>query len=1058
MKEEESALRTTVGWLTKRSTHGKWQRRWFVLRGRWVSYYRSTSSTTVSGRVVLDATSTVEISELRPNTWKLVTSKRTIHVQTSDAGDLVRWMSAIGAAITLEREFVEGSLLFSDSDSETTKNADVPTSTHLTNNYSDIVKAKVRESMRLLPSTPEANPSEETRGRRYASPRQDVAAMSGAVTSDRRPLWQPMVGLFNQLMDHLGSPQKSSVGAEMSIDESNSSLSSQKREQERKKRVSWGIGRALCDRDAVPPIVRHCCEYLLANNRVDTEGIFRVPGQSTTVSILRDRLSSRVRVGDAKGFESLVQSHNESTTVANDGSSTNRHVDVHNVATLLKASLSGLPKAVIPEKCYAHLLRAQRESATASSRLSTFRAILSDSSMVPYAHFCCLTYLLAFFQDVSKRSEYNRMKASNLAVCFAPTLLRPPQPAPGANPATVMGEICTGIEVIKTLIEHARDPILIGSPSKTPKASLANILLTRPKGLRGRRRPSLAYGPSATGGHIRVRSMTLGVRQRRSRRDALLDVASDEEETRRRRESSSDRSFFVTHASIRSTSDSPTKSSFVERRRLILNANTRTLSVVPLSGRVSVTNILDVHRHDGFEEEDSKGGGNDSVRVDASWQTLTLSLSMETTTKENEGHAEKTSTSGRLLHFSVPPADAGRWATSLGALAKHGVFASANKRMRDKERASDRRPATPLQAIDVNVNDNERTMKDYQASPRCPVESDTFESDTMIMHGFMKLLVDVSASHVSRPDNDSTGQTEWRKVHVTLTDDALEWVFCPRRNGNDDINHEKAVQSDDASSGIVLYLENVRIGPSFVGSGSCFTLSSALPTYADTKSPLPLVVRMTKHAGALWNTLLRSCSSASSLDNHALPRHRTGDATNAAAAAARRRRRRRRRSSVVNHAMAARLERGDGTYSLRRGSIRRFPSDRRSLHMSVKYNVEWECDGNDNRCAVCSVKFTLFRRRHHCRLCGNLVCDSCSQSRLPTMHSGTLERACDECVKAKTDRALAKEEAPVCQADASSKKDTTSLVDMVRNYEARARANRRALAAMKVHFSSVPVV
>eukprot|EP00941_MAST-03F_sp_MAST-3F-sp1_P000244 g244.t1 len=31
-------------------------------------------------------------------------------------------------------------------------------------------------------------------------------------------------------------------------------------------------------------------------------------------------------------------------------------------------------------------------------------------------------------------------------------------------------------------------------------------------------------------------------------------------------------------------------------------------------------------------------------------------------------------------------------------------------------------------------------------------------------------------------------------------------------------------------------------------------------------------------------------------------------------------------------------------------------------------------------CAICNTKFSVFNRRHHCRLCGNSVCDPCSKS------------------------------------------------------------------------------
>lgn len=38
----------------------------------------------------------------------------------------------------------------------------------------------------------------------------------------------------------------------------------------------------------------------------------------------------------------------------------------------------------------------------------------------------------------------------------------------------------------------------------------------------------------------------------------------------------------------------------------------------------------------------------------------------------------------------------------------------------------------------------------------------------------------------------------------------------------------------------------------------------------------------------------------------------------------------------------------------------------------------WESDLNAKSCRVCTRKFGLFSRRHHCRKCGLVVCDKCS--------------------------------------------------------------------------------
>ncbi len=42
---------------------------------------------------------------------------------------------------------------------------------------------------------------------------------------------------------------------------------------------------------------------------------------------------------------------------------------------------------------------------------------------------------------------------------------------------------------------------------------------------------------------------------------------------------------------------------------------------------------------------------------------------------------------------------------------------------------------------------------------------------------------------------------------------------------------------------------------------------------------------------------------------------------------------------------------------------------------------KWIADVDFKACMVCDEDFWLFKRRHHCRACGFLVCDTCSQGR-----------------------------------------------------------------------------
>jgi acyl carrier protein len=58
---------------------------------------------------------------------------------------------------------------------------------------------------------------------------------------------------------------------------------------------------------------------------------------------------------------------------------------------------------------------------------------------------------------------------------------------------------------------------------------------------------------------------------------------------------------------------------------------------------------------------------------------------------------------------------------------------------------------------------------------------------------------------------------------------------------------------------------------------------------------------------------------------------------------------------------------------------------------------DWVPDGATKTCMLCSTGFTILRRRHHCRVCGRVVCGNCSTKRVRVKHSTELERACEQC-------------------------------------------------------------
>ncbi|XP_019849392.1 PREDICTED: lateral signaling target protein 2 homolog [Amphimedon queenslandica] len=53
------------------------------------------------------------------------------------------------------------------------------------------------------------------------------------------------------------------------------------------------------------------------------------------------------------------------------------------------------------------------------------------------------------------------------------------------------------------------------------------------------------------------------------------------------------------------------------------------------------------------------------------------------------------------------------------------------------------------------------------------------------------------------------------------------------------------------------------------------------------------------------------------------------------------------------------------------------------MHSSTEMCTEWEADSESHACHSCHDKFSFFRRKHHCRACGKVVCAQCSPHYLP---------------------------------------------------------------------------
>lgn len=75
----------------------------------------------------------------------------------------------------------------------------------------------------------------------------------------------------------------------------------------------------------------------------------------------------------------------------------------------------------------------------------------------------------------------------------------------------------------------------------------------------------------------------------------------------------------------------------------------------------------------------------------------------------------------------------------------------------------------------------------------------------------------------------------------------------------------------------------------------------------------------------------------------------------------------------------------------------KFIRDTKNEELSKDFYM-WEKDKHRSSCRICNSQFTMVSRRHHCRLCGGLFCESCAPSNV-TIGSETHDRVCNGCYR-----------------------------------------------------------
>ncbi|XP_076847546.1 uncharacterized protein LOC143493194 [Brachyhypopomus gauderio] len=178
----------------------------------------------------------------------------------------------------------------------------------------------------------------------------------------------------------------------------------------------------------IPHVLRSCSEFIEEHGIVD--GIYRLSGVSSNTQKLRSEF-------DIEGTPDL-----------------NKDVylqDIHCVSSLCKAYFRELPNPLLTYQLYdrfAEAVAVQLEN----ERLVKIREVLSD---LPSLHYRTLQYLMRHLVRMAKHASETNMHARNLAIVWAPNLLRSKDiEASGFNGTAAFMEVRVQSIVVEFILTH----------------------------------------------------------------------------------------------------------------------------------------------------------------------------------------------------------------------------------------------------------------------------------------------------------------------------------------------------------------------------------------------------------------------------------------------------------------------------------------------------------------------------------------------------------------------------------------------------------------------------
>ncbi|KAI4207197.1 MAG: hypothetical protein LQ346_000691 [Caloplaca aetnensis] len=196
-----------------------------------------------------------------------------------------------------------------------------------------------------------------------------------------------------------------------------------------RKPLPWRAGEGTV---RLPRVLRETTSFLLMDECVKTEGLFRVNAKAVMVEALREMYE--------RGQQFVIWKERNTAlcfpcwkegmgNVSVEELEDKEGFDVHAAAGLIKMWYGDLREPLFPQTCYQALEKFYGGAEVHLEPEQLVGMLKEDAEwtiLTPTARKILRMHLLPFLSRIINFGEWNRMTASSLAVCFAPALLKGP--------------------------------------------------------------------------------------------------------------------------------------------------------------------------------------------------------------------------------------------------------------------------------------------------------------------------------------------------------------------------------------------------------------------------------------------------------------------------------------------------------------------------------------------------------------------------------------------------------------------------------------------------------